>query len=193
MSFVFDKETPSCFSKRVSKVRRYNIIENVKLQRQIATFELERSLRHYQLHQEKQNLKKQLLKVQEIKELPVIVGIEKRKLIHSSHDGDPSESKLDCNFTSSDYEITKPRSNSASSLPSITCRCAVTGYKVRTRKLSRERSSTSHAFPREEYDEVGTYERENGTHSVVVLQQAKQERCLSMKSHHSRLSGFKTL
>lgn len=153
MSFIFDKEAPSCFSSRVSKVRRANITENVKLQRQIAALEIERSYRHYQIHHEKKDLEKQLQKLKEIRGLPVV--LERRNLLSISKGNDV---KFNSDSTSTKYNSnrnSKPRSFSAPSslsLPAITCRCALTGYKVRTRKLSRENSSASLPVTREELE-----------------------------------------
>lgn len=152
MSFVFDKEVPSCFSSRVSKVRRSNVIENVKLQRELASLDIERSFRHYQMHQEKKDLEKQLKKLKKIKDLP-LVGLERRKM------SPKDEHSIDFSSTSQFKNVTKARSYSAPpssssllSLPALTCRCAITGYKVRARKLSRESSSASLPITKEEFE-----------------------------------------
>lgn len=153
MSFIFDKEVPSCFSSRVSKVRRSNVIENVKLQRQIAALEIERSYRHYQIHHEKKDLEKQLQKLKEIRDLPVV--LERRNLLVKEEKLTEFNQDSSQTTKTNSKRNSKPRSLSAPSslsLPAIACRCALTGYKVRSRKLSRESSSASLPVTREEFE-----------------------------------------
>lgn len=172
MSFVFDKETPSCFSNRVSKVRRTNITEKVKLQREIKSLEAEQSLRHYQLHKEKQSLMKELSKTKEIKDV-AFVGLQRRKRLPLLQTEDFHSTKSEQgNYregTQNFGDVSKPRSNSAPVLPSITCRCAVTGCRVRTRKISRGSSSVSLPVTREElelnnfgFEKATSYSRDLG-------------------------------